>query len=185
MTMTETMWLRSRTAQQNLMTLCAYGTAFIGTAAIQALGYGLTAPRVYWTALGRAAGKPAEPVATSPAPLPADVVALMPTAPEPAVVEPVAAATPEALSSPEMPTPEAPMSPLLLDAPRDTGPDDLTALSGIGTKLAQALNEFGIYHYDQIAGLDSRGIDWLEAQQKGFRMTCARYDLVGQAKALG
>jgi predicted flap endonuclease-1-like 5' DNA nuclease len=56
-------------------------------------------------------------------------------------------------------------------------------LSGVGAKLAAALNEFGIYHYDQIASLDEAGIAWLDAQQKGFRMICGRYDLVGQAKA--
>lgn len=76
-------------------------------------------------------------------------------------------------------------SPHLLDAPRGGRADDLTSLKGVGAKLATALNEFGIYHFDQIATLDDEGIDWLDEQQKGFRMLCSRYDLVGQAKARG
>jgi predicted flap endonuclease-1-like 5' DNA nuclease len=75
-------------------------------------------------------------------------------------------------------------SPHLLDAPRGGVADDLTALKGVGAKLADALNEFGIYHYDQIAALDEDGIAWLDEQQKGFRMIAARYDLVAQARAM-
>lgn len=75
-------------------------------------------------------------------------------------------------------------NPHLLDAPRKGGADDLTALKGVGAKLAETLNEFGIYHYDQIAGLNDEGIDWLNEQQSGFKMICCRYDLVGQAKAI-
>jgi NADH-quinone oxidoreductase subunit E len=73
--------------------------------------------------------------------------------------------------------------PHVLDHPRGGAPDDLTALTGVGEKLAKALNAAGIYHFDQIAALDEEAIAWLETRQKGFRMTCARHDLVGQAKA--
>jgi predicted flap endonuclease-1-like 5' DNA nuclease len=74
-------------------------------------------------------------------------------------------------------------SPHLLDAPRGGKADDLTQLAGVGQKLAAALNEFGIYHFDQIATLDAKGIDWLNDQQPGFKMIAARYKVVDQAKA--
>lgn len=169
MTMTETMWLRSQSAQRDFLTVISYATAFAGTAAIQAMSCGLTAPRVYWAALGRAAANRPKPEIASAPEAPEDAAALAPA--------PVEVMEPE-------PGPASAASPHLLDAPRAEGPDDLTVLAGIGPKLAQALNEFGIYHFDQIASLDQQGIDWLEAQQKGFRMICGRFDLIGQAKAL-
>jgi NADH-quinone oxidoreductase subunit E len=74
-------------------------------------------------------------------------------------------------------------SPHLLDAPRGGKADDLTVLKGVGAKLATSLNEFGIYHFDQLATLDEEGIDWLNEQQNGFKMLCARYGVVEQARA--
>ena len=56
-------------------------------------------------------------------------------------------------------------------------------LTGVGEKLAAALNEFGIFHFDQLATLDEDGIDWLNEQQAGFKMICARYKVVDQARA--
>ena len=53
----------------------------------------------------------------------------------------------------------------------------------MGKKLAAALNEFGIFHFDQLATLDEDGIDWLNEQQAGFKMICARYKVVDQARA--
>lgn len=204
-TMTETLWLRGQTAQRDLQHLASYGAAFIGTASVQALHLSLTGPRSFWTAMARVAaqsGDIAPAKATAPI---SEVVALMPAAdpapvanteppvaPEPQAIAERAAATPAPASpAPVLVSdepdaePEATSSPHLLDAPRGGVPDDLTALSGVGAKLAAALNEFGIYHYDQIASLDEAGIAWLDAQQKGFRMICGRYDLVGQAKARG
>ena len=58
MTIAETMWLRGQSAQRDFLSLFSYGTAFAGTAALQALSFGMTAPRVYWAALGRAAAAP-------------------------------------------------------------------------------------------------------------------------------
>jgi NADH-quinone oxidoreductase subunit E len=74
-------------------------------------------------------------------------------------VEPVPAPEPETLGP----------SPHLLDAPRGGKADDLTVLKGVGAKLATSLNEFGIYHFDQLATLDDEGIDWLNEQQAGSR----------------
>ncbi len=169
-TMSETLWLRGQAAQRDMNHLASYGAAFFGTAALQVLTLGVTAPRSFWTAMARAAAsgpKPRHRAAPS-------VVEPAPHLPEVAVSEiaPVA----------QSPAPATP-SPHLLDEPRGGAPDDLTALSGVGAKLASALNEFGIYHFDQLATLDEAGIAWLDAQQKGFRMICGRYDLVGQARA--
>jgi len=95
-----------------------------------------------------------------------------------------AKAAPAPVAEPE-PAPEPVASnPVLLDAPRGGKADDLKVLSGIGPKLETALNEFGIYHFDQIAGLTAEGVAWLNDNQKGFAMTAERYDLVGQAKAM-
>jgi len=118
----------------------------------------------------------------------ASVTELNPAA-EP-VAKPKAAKKPTAKAAPApvvepAPAPEPVASnPVLLDAPRGGKADDLKVLSGIGPKLETALNEFGIYHFDQIAGLTTEGIAWLNDNQKGFAMTAERYDLVGQAKAM-
>ena len=169
MTNTELMWLRGQAAQRDVLYLVSYGAAFFGTAALQALHLSLTAPRAYLAALSRAAvsSPDREPSMAEVIPLVAAPMVEPEIAPHPVVVDPVA-------------TP----SPHLLDAPRDGVGDDLTTLKGVGPKLAEALKEFGIYHFDQIATLDEDGITWLDTQQKGFRMICARHDLVAQARAL-
>jgi predicted flap endonuclease-1-like 5' DNA nuclease len=193
MTIADDLWLRGQTAQRSFLHVATYSTAFMGNTAVQALHLGLTAPRGFWAAMGRAAARPA-PVASAPrdpepteAPAVASVVPMTPETPVPTAAEAMAAA-PVSVSAPvAVPDPvalaEGP-SPHLLDEPRGGAPDDLTVLAGVGAKLAAALNEFGIYHFDQIAALDEEGIAWLDTQQKGFRMICARYDLVGQARAL-
>lgn len=180
MTNTEMIWLRSQAAQRDVLHLVSYGTAFIGTAALQAMQLGLTAPRSYLAALARAAAVPPAPVAEvipiGDAPISRPMAEIVPLA-EP-VSEPVAAVVD--------PTPAAHVvpSPHLLDAPRDGVGDDLTVLKGVGPKLAEALKDFGIFHFDQIATLDEEGIAWLDAQQKGFRMICTRHDIVAQARAM-
>ncbi len=180
MTMTEAMWLRSQAAQRNVLHLVSYGTAFVGTAAIQAMTLGLTAPRSYWAALGRAAAVPPRARSKPPRKPAAEVVTLTP----PALAALAAPDTPPAAPGPTVPAAAATPSPHLLDAPRGGVADDLTMLKGVGPKLAVALNEFGIFHFDQIATLDAEGIAWLDAQQKGFRMICARHDIVAQARTL-
>lgn len=39
--------------------------------------------------------------------------------------------------------------------------DDLKQVRGIGPKIEQILNDLGIYHYYQIAGLERENIQWL------------------------
>ena len=104
----------------------------------------------------------------------------MQTAP---VAETVAeAAAPVAEDAPAAATP-AP-NPALLDAPRDGQGDDLQVVRGIGAKLADSLNEIGIYHFDQVAGLDAEAIDWLDENIPGFKRSAARFDIVAGAAAL-
>lgn len=173
MRLAEDLLLRGKAVQSSMMHLIAYNTAFAGSATVQAWKLGLTAPVGFWAAMGRASGA---------ANAGADVTPLRPhvgvAADAIAAAERVAEAhTPEA----EPEAAGAGPSPHLLDAPRHGMADDLTALKGIGPKLASALAEFGIYHFDQLATLDEAGIAWLDEQQPGFRMICARHDIVGQA----
>lgn len=175
MHLAEDMWLRGQAAQRTFIELTAYNVAFLSTATIQAVDLGLNAPRSFWTAMGRAGGMNA---ASNPAPIDtAEVVRLHP--------EPIPVAAAQDTSAPTAASEDlaAGPSPHLLDAPRGGVADDLTELKGIGAKLADALNEFGIYHFDQIATLDADGVDWLNDAQPGFKMTCVRYGLIEQAKA--
>ncbi len=177
MTIAEDFWLRGQAAQRTFVQLINYNTAFIGTATLQAMQLGMTVPGNFWAAMARASADAANADA-APAPV-AEIFELKQPEPEP-IAEPVPApAVEEAEDAPAA----AEMNPFLLDAPRGGQADDLTELAGLGPKLQAALYEFGIYHFDQIAGLNEEGIAWLNAQQKGFAMTCKRFDLVGQAKA--
>ncbi len=201
MILADDFWLRSKAAQSSMMQLWAYNTAFAGTATIQAWKMGLSAPTGFWQAMGRV-GASNEPSADVVVPMPKPKKKAKKTAPAtPRAAKEIAkssapAAKPapapkkakaKAIAKPvPVPAPE-PVdlgpSPHLLDAPRGGKADDLTALKGVGAKLATSLNEFGIYHFDQLATLDAEGIDWLNEQQAGFKMLCARYDVVEQARA--
>lgn len=62
-------------------------------------------------------------------------------------------------------------------------PDDLKAISGVGPKLEQVLNGFGIWTYDQVATLADAEIAWLD-EQLGFGGRIERDGWVEQAKSL-
>ncbi|MGQ2907156.1 MAG: NADH-ubiquinone dehydrogenase [Aliihoeflea sp.] len=62
-------------------------------------------------------------------------------------------------------------------------PDDLKAISGVGPKLEQVLNGFGIWTYGQVAALVDAEIAWLE-DQLGFGGRIDRDGWVQQAKSL-
>lgn len=63
-------------------------------------------------------------------------------------------------------------------------PDDLTAIRGIGPKLAERLNAIGIQRYSDLATLDERGVVQLEAQLGGIPGRIRRDDWIGQARGL-
>lgn len=62
-------------------------------------------------------------------------------------------------------------------------PDDLKAISGVGPKLEQVLNGFGIWTYGQVAALADAEIAWLD-EQLGFGGRIDRDGWVEQAKSL-
>ncbi|MCP4074527.1 MAG: ATP-binding cassette domain-containing protein [Hyphomicrobiales bacterium] len=73
--------------------------------------------------------------------------------------------------------------PRTLPKPRKAGADDLSAIRGIGPKIKDQLNEFGIYHYDQIAGWKKSECNWVNDHLK-YKGRIEREEWVKQAKAL-
>jgi len=91
-------------------------------------------------------------------------------APAKAPAEPAASETTSSLES------------ILLAGPEGAA-DDLKAISGVGPKLESALNEAGIFHYWQIAGLTAEQIEALDSKLD-FRGRIARDNWIEQARAL-
>lgn len=79
---------------------------------------------------------------------------------------------------------EAPEGPELLDAPRGGTADDLKRMEGVGPKVEEALNDLGVWHFDQIAGWSEADLAWVEAQLPTLKGRAVKNDWVGQAKAL-
>lgn len=74
--------------------------------------------------------------------------------------------------------------PKALKLARDGGADDLTAIKGIGPKLAAACHAQGIFHYDQIAAWTAQEAAWMDDNLEGFKGRVTRDAWVDQAKAL-
>lgn len=74
--------------------------------------------------------------------------------------------------------------PAMLVSARDGTPDDLTAIKGVGPKLAALLHDMGVYHYDQIAGWTADEIAWVDRNLEGFKGRVSRDNWVEQAKTL-
>lgn len=126
--------------------------------------------------LAATAPRATPPVETAPAPpaqtMPPTLVLVTPPAQE----EPaeIAARQPEppppvvSLPEPAVPSLVAPIPlrprtrPERLPAPRDGLADDLRRLAGIDARLERALNDVGIFHYDQIAGWSDANIAWVD-----------------------
>ncbi|QQR40946.1 hypothetical protein [Devosia rhizoryzae] len=51
-----------------------------------------------------------------------------------------------------------------LPAPRSNKPDNLRLIKGIGAKTESALQDLGIYHFDQIAAWQPAHVAWLEGR---------------------
>lgn len=94
-------------------------------------------------------------------------------------------AMPEGFQSPmfwAQAAPSAPQGPELLDGP-DGEADDLTAIKGIGPKLAEMLNDLGIYHYRQIAAWTPQDGEWID-DKLAFKGRVARENWIEQAGEL-
>ncbi|MEQ8366441.1 MAG: hypothetical protein RIB61_07010 [Roseicyclus sp.] len=167
MFISDDLWLRGQTAQRNIQDVVNYTGAFWGTAMLQTMQMGLTAPQAFWTAMGRAGNAPTTQPATIPVP---DMAKPLPQAAPVAPAAPVASVVAIRVREPDTAPPP---------------PDDLTSLLGVGAKLAASLNAEGIHRYQQIAALDEAAVAALDARIKGFRMLAGRYDLVAQARTFG
>jgi len=72
--------------------------------------------------------------------------------------------------------------PELLDAPRGAA-DDLKQIKGVGPKLEEKLNAFGIWHHAQIAAWSAADIAWVD-ERLSLRGRVERDDWVAQARIL-
>jgi len=183
MKLAEDIWRGSLAARTNMIAAANYSAAFYGNAALQGWRLGLTAPLTFWQAMARAMDGP---VANDAAPV-GNVAELQAVPVAEPMAEPMAEPVPQPVAAEAEEIVEAGAAaaprpnPALLDAPRAGQGDDLKAVRGIGAKLADSLNEIGIYHYDQLAGLDGDAIDWLDENIPGFKRICARFDIVSGA----
>ncbi|MCL4187342.1 MAG: NADH-quinone oxidoreductase subunit NuoE [Rhodobacteraceae bacterium] len=93
----------------------------------------------------------------------------------------------------ERPRPAAPAAPaaappaarpVALAAARPGGPDDLTAIRGVGPKLSALLHSLGFFHFDQIAAWTPTEIAWVDEHLEGFKGRVSRDGWVEQARAL-
>ncbi|MFN4169386.1 MAG: hypothetical protein ACK4HD_13855 [Pannonibacter phragmitetus] len=71
---------------------------------------------------------------------------------------------------------------ILLAKPQGVA-DNLKAITGVGPKLEKALNEAGIFHFWQIAGLTDAQIEALD-DRLDFRGRMARDNWIEQARKL-
>ena len=69
-----------------------------------------------------------------------------------------------------------------MDKPSNGG-DDLTAITGVGPRIAEVLNGLGIWTYQQIAGWLPENETWIE-NHLSFKGRVSRENWVGQAKDL-
>jgi len=69
-----------------------------------------------------------------------------------------------------------------LDAPQGE-PDNLKALPGVGPKLAEKLNEYGIFHFHQLAAMSEANVEEMDAALN-LRGRATRDDWVSQAKQM-
>ncbi len=189
MTIAESIWRGSVTARTNMIAAANYSAAFYGNAALQSWQLGVNAPLSFWQAMARVVDGQ---VANEAAPVVARdrvegvIVEIQPAPVAAPVTEAVAeTVAPDAVEIVDEDADAAPTpNPALLDAPRGGQGDDLQAVRGIGAKLADSLNEIGIYHFDQLAALDAEAIDWLDDHIAGFKRSAARFDIVAGAASL-
>jgi NADH-quinone oxidoreductase subunit E len=74
--------------------------------------------------------------------------------------------------------------PAALKAAREGRADDLKLIKGIGPKLQSALNDIGIFHFDQVANWGAAEVAWADENLVGFKGRVSRDNWVEQARAL-
>ncbi|NJO54698.1 MAG: polyhydroxyalkanoate depolymerase [Bacteroidales bacterium] len=90
---------------------------------------------------------------------------------------------PQSAPGPEAAAAEAGAAPIFLSAPRGA-PDDLTRISGVGPRLAQLLNEAGVWHFWQIARFTDAELKELDAKLPHYKGRAVRDKWVAQAGRL-
>ncbi|CAA6798957.1 MAG: NADH-ubiquinone oxidoreductase chain E (EC [uncultured Sulfurovum sp.] len=80
-------------------------------------------------------------------------------------------------------TVEVGTQPVLLTEAREGGKDNLQLIKGVGKVLEAVLNETGIYHFDQIAKLSNKEVEWLD-NSMSFPGRIKRENWIEQAKEL-
>jgi NADH-quinone oxidoreductase subunit E len=73
--------------------------------------------------------------------------------------------------------------PPTLETARNSVPDDLKMIGGVGPKIEATLNTLGIYHFDQIAAWSPANAAWVEAHIS-FKGRVVRERWVEQARIL-
>ncbi len=146
---------------------------------------------------------PASDAAAQPAPVrhdsSVDDVPQVPLIVQSTIEDLASAAAPDAVASAEARLPFQPVMeeqdgiehasgnrktrPAGLAGARGGKPDNLKAIGGIGPKLEAILNDFGVYHFDQIAAWTPQEAEWIEEYLK-FPGRVARDRWIDQAKAL-
>lgn len=130
-----------------------------------------------------------EPAAPAPEPKAAPAAAAKPKAPAKKKAAPAKKAAPKAAAKAAKPSAPArkPVAkdgkPELLTKARGGKADDLKMIKGVGPGLEKKLNDLGIYHYDQVAGLRKKEIGWVD-DQLSFKGRIERDEWVKQAKVL-
>lgn len=74
-------------------------------------------------------------------------------------------------------------TPERLKAPRDGEADDLKKIKGVGKKIEEKLNGFGIYHFDQIANWTDEQVKWI-GSELAFAGRIERENWIEQANVL-
>lgn len=81
-------------------------------------------------------------------------------------------------------TPADGKKPKMLKAANKAGADDLKAIKGVGPSLEKALNDMGIWHYQQIADWTDAEIAWVDDNLLRFKGRVSRDNWKQQAKIL-
>lgn len=153
-----------------------------------------------------AAAAVAKPATPAPAPKPAPAPAPKPVAEPAPAPEPAPEPTPAPAAAPK-PAADDTLSggagdatvtgsaandtapgldgkPAALSGPRGGQADDLKKIEGIGPKLEELCNSYGIYHYDQIAAWGAAEVAWMDGNMPRFKGRVTRDKWVAQAKLI-